>query len=72
MTSKTVKVSDFLTNDQIRRCAGLRDHVKIRDQIIIPNLEQINRKLGQENNADYLAYMIEFAISAGQNKANYN
>jgi hypothetical protein len=31
-------------------------------EIINPNMERINTKLGQENDADYLAYAVEFAV----------
>lgn len=63
---KTVKLSDFLTDEQLRHCAGLYPNREtIRDKIIKPNLAAINRNLGQENDADYLAYAIVYAIEKG-------
>lgn len=37
-----------------RRCA---------EEIIKPNIEAINKKVGQENDPLYLAYAVEYAIS---------
>jgi hypothetical protein len=60
---KTAKLSDFLTDDQLRRCINLFPNREvIRDQIIKPNLAVINQKLGQENDPDYLSYAIVYAI----------
>jgi len=64
---KTVTIGDVLTNEQLELCRALYpDHQRIRDEVIKPNMEAINRNLGQENDADYLAYAIIYAIeSAG-------
>lgn len=63
---KVMKLGDFLTDEQLHRCADLYPNREmIRDQIIKPNLAAINRKLGQENDADYLAYAIVYAIEKG-------
>lgn len=38
-------------------------HAAILDQVIHPNMEEINRKLGQANDPKYLTYAVEFALS---------
>jgi hypothetical protein len=63
---KTVKLGDFLTDAQIEQCRALYpDRARIRDEVIQPNMEAINLKLGQENDADYLAYAIVYTIDRG-------
>ncbi len=36
---------------------------RIEREVIRPNLEEINAKLGQENDPAYLAYMLEYVLS---------
>jgi len=62
-TMRTVTLGDFLTHDEIAEAVRLGDHAKILDQIVAPNLKRINAALGQENDARYLAYVIEYAVS---------
>lgn len=68
--TKQVQIKDFITEEQFeaafklyvtaepgtfaRRCAT---------EIIEPILPEINQKLGQENNAKYIAYVLEGAFS---------
>lgn len=62
---KHATLPDFLTDAQIMQCIDLfPSRQAIRDLIIIPNLETINRKLGQENDADYLAYAIVYVLGS--------
>lgn len=35
---------------------------EIETKLIRPNLEEINKLTGQENNARYLAYMVQFIL----------
>ena len=56
-------ISDFLTKDQIKQALKLRTAKSIRDEVIIPNIEEINKKLGQENDPMYLAYACEYLFS---------
>jgi hypothetical protein len=63
--SKSVKLTDFLTAAQIKAAEKLwKDpyafHKNVVEQILVPNMAEINRKLGQENDAGYLAYAIEY------------
>ncbi len=60
-----ITLLDFLTNEQINECCKLYpDQQAIRDKVIAPNMGTINAKLGQENDPDYLAYLVVYAIGA--------
>ena len=62
---KTVALTNFLTAQQIKEAEALyKDpftfHKNVVEQVLVPNMPEINRKLGQENDASYLAYAMEF------------
>ena len=67
---KEVTINQFLTHEQIARCvklyAQLADTGKfartVAEEVIKPNLAEINRKLGQENDPMYLAYAVEYTM----------
>jgi len=70
---KTVKLGDMLTDAQIDRCRVLYpDRKRIRDEVITPNMEAINRRLGQENDADYLSYAIVYVFGVAEEGACAN
>lgn len=68
---KQAKVGDFLTDEQIAlvfqlwtdktSAADFRE--KVLAQVIQPNMAEINRKLGQENDARYLMYALEHMLT---------
>lgn len=66
---------DFLTEKQIKQAYKLYlEHLshtnavgEIERQIIIPNMKEINHKLGQENNSKYLAYVCVYAFAKIEN-----
>lgn len=66
---RTVSIKDFLSTVQIRKAIAIYKrkpanlHKELLEQIILPNMAEINRKLGQENNPDYMAYAVEFALN---------
>ena len=66
---KTMTLPQFLTEAQIAHAVKLyeahgMDAVgKIRSEVIEPNMDAINEKLGQENDATYLAYAIVHVCS---------
>ena len=61
---KYVKLGDMLTDAQIQRCCELYpDNERIRDEVIKPNLAAINARVGQENDASYIAYAVLYAIA---------
>jgi len=69
--SKSVTLSDFLTDEQIDEATTLyADHgdsvAQIQARVIEPNMAAINAKLGQENDARYLAYAVVYALSQDQ------
>jgi hypothetical protein len=61
---------DFLTEEQITAAQELYKTAEpgtfarlCAQQVIRPNMAEINRKLGQENDANYLAYACEYVFS---------
>lgn len=67
---KAVTIPQFLTEAQIAEAVrlfefhGMWDAVEpIRLHVIEPNLAAINEKLGQENDARYLAYAVVHVLS---------
>ena len=73
---KMVSIGDFLTDEEIRECCVLRDLYGVTPlakivaaRIIEPNIDRINKVLGQENDIMYLAYAVENAISQGEKDA---
>lgn len=69
---KPLTLNDFLTEEQLKICTDLFKSFNesgesgfaqaVCDQVITPNLLEINEKIGQENNAKYLAYMVEYVL----------
>jgi len=70
--AKTITLGDFITRDQMQKCIELYpDSSAICEQVVKPNMDEINRKLGQDNDARYIAYLIVHVIgSAGQHALN--
>jgi hypothetical protein len=66
---KTMSLPQFLTAAQIRVAAvlyaehGMDAVAEIQAQVIEPNMTAINAKLGQENDARYLAYAVVYVLS---------
>jgi len=61
---RSTTISSFLTTDEIHACQKLQTAKKICEAIIQPNIQRINQKLGQENDPMYLAYAVEYTLSA--------
>lgn len=70
---RMISVGDFLTQEQAKAAIVLWAKHGGRkgngtfvnalvSEIIEPNLAEINRKLGQENNARFLAYAVEHVL----------
>lgn len=63
--TKSASLSDFLPDEDIRRALEIyrtdrkNFHKRCKDEIIFPQLQLINVKLGQENDADFLAFAVE-------------
>lgn len=67
---KTVTFADVFTEAELKRAVKIANacderHAlqEIVDQIIAPNIERINAKLGQENDPKYLAYAFIYALN---------
>lgn len=70
---KTATIDQFLTVAQINEAIDIWKehrnerqtfHELILEKVVRPNMAQINKRLGQENDPDYIAYMLEFAFIA--------
>jgi hypothetical protein len=64
-----VTIADFLTEDEIIKAQQLYKtdranfHERCREEIIKPNMDRIDKALGQKNDAGYLAYAVEYVMS---------
>ena len=76
--TKTVAVTDFLTERQIGQALDIYEKApdqgaakrEIQEKIIEPNLAAINRCLGQENDAAYLAYAVVYVCQQAMKQAD--
>jgi hypothetical protein len=69
--TRKVKINTFLTEEEIALCCVLYpDRKRIRDEIIRPNMETINRKLGVESDADYISFMIIAVLTKAASRHN--
>jgi heme oxygenase len=67
---KTFSIDQFLTRAEIDRAAALYKELAatgtfastVDAEIITPNIERINKALGQENDPRYLAYAVEYVF----------
>lgn len=64
-----ITIDQFLTDAEIERAHRLYRiarpgtfATRLAAEIITPNLERINKALGQENDARYLAYAVEYVL----------
>jgi hypothetical protein len=70
---KTVTLPQFLTEEQIAEAVRLYEAhgtgavPKILARVIEPNMDAINAKLGQENDARYLAYAVVHVLTRAAN-----
>jgi hypothetical protein len=66
---KDVRIRDFLTPHEIKVAAAIYRKVEpskrnatLVQKVIAPNIERINRALGQENDPSFLAYAVEYTF----------
>ncbi len=60
---KTVKLGDFMTEKMMAQAIKIGpDVARIEKEVIRPNMAEINRKLGQENDPTFVAYMVVWAM----------
>ncbi len=70
---KEITIADILTDSEIDQARKLYGELKdtntfasrVEDELIRPNIERINKKLGQENDTKYLAYCVEYFFIIG-------
>jgi len=67
---KQMTLPDFLTEDQIKEAIEIYKTAApgtfatlVAEKIITPNMAEIDRKLGQANDAKYLAYACEYVFN---------
>ena len=69
---KYVSLPDFLTKEQIQQALDIwtdtQSAKEIAAKVIQPNLTEINRKLGQENDALYLSYACTYVFQQIRDK----
>jgi hypothetical protein len=71
---KKVLITDFLTADEIKQAVAMytarprhQSYARaVCEAIIRPNLQRINRALGQENDPMYLAYAVEYVMGEAE------
>jgi hypothetical protein len=61
-----ITLGEIFTDDELIRIGSLSSREQIRDEIIKPNMDRINRATGQENDPDYLAYAIVYSMRVGR------
>ncbi len=70
--TKATILEQFLTKEEIEKALAIYKELdgtsrfahEIEKEIIAPNIERINKDLGQENHPLYLAYLVEYAFRA--------
>lgn len=76
MPRKQYTIGDLFTDAEVAKALGIYNQApfgtfarRCAADVVTPALDRINKKTGQENDALYLAYMIEHSfISAGRGK----
>lgn len=70
--SKQVTIGQFLTEAQIIAALAIwrRDRANFRRRVVVeiikPNMDEINRKLGQDNSPEFIGYALEYVFSKGE------
>ena len=67
MSHKTVAPKDFLTPEELKQVFQLKKAKLIKEHVIAPNIERINKTLQQENDPRYLAYALEYVVMVSEN-----
>lgn len=65
-----VKISDLFTEQEVRAALKIwrtdrrRFHDRVSVEIVQPALDRINEATGQENDASFFAYALEFILGS--------
>lgn len=71
----SAKITDFLNPDQIEAAFAIYQTLggdsllaakMIQEQVIEPNMDQINQRLGQTNDPAYIGYAVLFVLRESQ------
>lgn len=69
---KNVALGDLFTDVQIDRALVIwrtdreHFHARVLSEVVEPAMAQINANTGQENDASYMAYMLEYVFSQAE------
>jgi hypothetical protein len=71
---KKIALGKLFTEQELAKAAALWAktrmsplfHSRVRDEVVIPAMPRINKVTGQENDADYMAYMLEAVFTQGK------
>ena len=64
---KTVDIATFATDEMLELARKIGPDVRrICSEVITPNMDEIDRKLGQKNDAMYLSYAMVYALEKTQ------
>ena len=66
-----VTINQFLTESQVLKAKKLKNAKDICKEVIEPNIDSINKKLGQENDPMYLSYAVEYVLTALEIRNEY-
>lgn len=68
-TIKRITMYDILTQEQIKQARDIYREMsqygcqqRLHDEIVVPNLAHINKKLGQENDPMFLSYLLQYSL----------
>ena len=59
---QTITLPDFLTEAQLNRAQQCKSAKEVKEKVIQPAIEEIDRRLGQQNDPMYLAHMVEYVF----------
>lgn len=73
--SNEVAIGELFTDENINAALALVEsgsdalHERLLHEIVEPAMPRINEVTGQDNSADYMAYLLEYAVSEARNRA---
>ncbi len=64
MTDARRKIGEIFSPAQLKKAMKIGPNQKtLLDRIVLPNIKDIEKRCGQEMNASYLSYMLEYALT---------
>jgi len=65
---KNIKLLDVFTEAQVMKCVELKKADLILEQVVKPNIGQINKATGGFNDPRYWAYLLEHTVNELEKK----